>query len=23
WPPERGAECWCESGKQYGGCHGA
>ncbi|MFH9660720.1 tetratricopeptide repeat protein [Streptomyces sp. NPDC017248] len=22
WPPERGAECWCESGRQYGGCHG-
>ncbi|MFF0460871.1 SEC-C domain-containing protein [Streptomyces mexicanus] len=23
WPPERGAQCWCASGKTYGGCHGA
>jgi hypothetical protein len=23
WPPERGAECWCGSGKSYGECHGA
>ncbi|MFB7756027.1 SEC-C domain-containing protein, partial [Streptomyces sp. NPDC056121] len=23
WPPERGAECWCGSGRGYGECHGA
>ncbi|CAL9470099.1 hypothetical protein SUDANB176_02822 [Streptomyces sp. enrichment culture] len=23
WPPERGAECWCGSGRAYGECHGA
>ncbi|MEU7028686.1 SEC-C domain-containing protein [Streptomyces sp. NPDC046275] len=23
WPPARGAECWCGSGRAYGGCHGA
>ncbi|WP_314223323.1 SEC-C domain-containing protein [Streptomyces zaehneri] len=23
WPPERGAGCWCGSGRQYQGCHGA
>lgn len=22
WPPERGAECWCGSGRAYGECHG-
>ncbi|KKZ69476.1 SEC-C domain-containing protein [Streptomyces showdoensis] len=22
WPPLRGAECWCGSGRGYGGCHG-
>ncbi|MEU6660950.1 SEC-C domain-containing protein [Streptomyces sp. NPDC046821] len=22
WPPERGAECWCGSGRNYGECHG-
>ncbi|GGR78344.1 hypothetical protein GCM10010252_16290 [Streptomyces aureoverticillatus] len=22
WPPERGAECWCGSGRSYGECHG-
>ncbi|MCZ0989003.1 hypothetical protein [Streptomyces diastatochromogenes] len=22
WPPQRGAECWCESGNSYAGCHG-
>ncbi|MGQ4387858.1 hypothetical protein [Streptomyces sp. SAS_270] len=22
WPPQRGAECWCGSGRVYGGCHG-
>ncbi|MFE6803948.1 hypothetical protein ACFVEN_19940 [Streptomyces sp. NPDC057681] len=22
WPPERGAECWCGSGSEYGECHG-
>ncbi|MEV7197711.1 SEC-C domain-containing protein [Streptomyces sp. NPDC093510] len=22
WPPERGAECWCGSGRGYGECHG-
>ncbi|MER6803473.1 MULTISPECIES: SEC-C domain-containing protein [Streptomyces] len=22
WPPERGAECWCGSGRTYGECHG-
>ncbi|MFE9096360.1 hypothetical protein [Streptomyces sp. NPDC007264] len=22
WPPERGAECWCGSGRAYEGCHG-
>ncbi|WAZ22011.1 SEC-C domain-containing protein [Streptomyces cinnabarinus] len=23
WPPQRGAVCWCGSGRGYGGCHGA
>ncbi|MER5430861.1 SEC-C domain-containing protein [Streptomyces sp. NPDC002588] len=23
WPPQRGAGCWCGSGKAYEGCHGA
>ncbi|CAL9517007.1 hypothetical protein SUDANB6_03766 [Streptomyces sp. enrichment culture] len=23
WPPERGAGCWCGSGRGYGECHGA
>ncbi|GGX64911.1 preprotein translocase SecA [Streptomyces minutiscleroticus] len=23
WPPERGAACWCGSGRVYGECHGA
>jgi hypothetical protein len=23
WPPERGAGCWCGSGRPYGDCHGA
>ncbi|MFJ2902800.1 SEC-C domain-containing protein [Streptomyces sp. NPDC087212] len=23
WPPERGAGCWCGSGRAYGECHGA
>lgn len=23
WPPARGAECWCGSGRTYGECHGA
>ncbi|MEU5363095.1 SEC-C domain-containing protein [Streptomyces sp. NPDC005925] len=23
WPPQRGAECWCGSGRAYGFCHGA
>ncbi|MFF3344945.1 YecA family protein [Streptomyces sp. NPDC002779] len=23
WPPQRGARCWCGSGRGYGGCHGA
>ncbi|GGS16835.1 preprotein translocase SecA [Streptomyces griseoviridis] len=22
WPPERGAACWCGSGRGYGECHG-
>ncbi|MCW5252677.1 SEC-C domain-containing protein [Streptomyces sp. SHP 1-2] len=22
WPPERGAECWCGSGRPYAQCHG-
>jgi hypothetical protein len=22
WPPQRGAACWCGSGRTYGGCHG-
>ncbi|MFG3102860.1 SEC-C domain-containing protein [Streptomyces sp. NPDC048182] len=22
WPPERGAGCWCGSGRSYGECHG-
>ncbi|MFF4588816.1 SEC-C domain-containing protein [Streptomyces sp. NPDC001388] len=22
WPPQRGAACWCGSGKSYGACHG-
>ncbi|MFF0474140.1 SEC-C metal-binding domain-containing protein [Streptomyces sp. NPDC004284] len=22
WPPARGAECWCGSGRTYGECHG-
>lgn len=22
WPPQRGALCWCESGRVYEGCHG-
>ncbi|MET7682839.1 hypothetical protein [Streptomyces sp. NPDC005423] len=22
WPPQRGAACWCGSGRGYGGCHG-
>ncbi|ROQ32569.1 SEC-C motif-containing protein [Streptomyces sp. PanSC19] len=22
WPPARGAECWCGSGRAYGECHG-
>ncbi|MFJ9666831.1 SEC-C metal-binding domain-containing protein [Streptomyces sp. NPDC101219] len=22
WPPERGAGCWCGSGRTYGECHG-
>ncbi|CAM5403991.1 MULTISPECIES: SEC-C metal-binding domain-containing protein [Streptomyces] len=23
WPPQRGADCWCGSGRGYGECHGA
>ncbi|MFJ1974701.1 SEC-C domain-containing protein [Streptomyces sp. NPDC087903] len=23
WPPQRGAVCWCGSGRGYGECHGA
>ncbi|WP_405908378.1 MULTISPECIES: SEC-C domain-containing protein [unclassified Streptomyces] len=23
WPPSRGADCWCGSGRVYGECHGA
>ncbi|MFD7708075.1 SEC-C domain-containing protein [Streptomyces sp. NPDC059786] len=23
WPPERGAVCWCGSGRAYEGCHGS
>ncbi|MEU4146244.1 SEC-C domain-containing protein [Streptomyces parvulus] len=23
WPPQRGAACWCGSGRTYGECHGA
>lgn len=23
WPPQRGAVCWCGSGRVYEGCHGA
>ncbi|MFI2432437.1 SEC-C domain-containing protein [Streptomyces sp. NPDC018693] len=23
WPPQRGAGCWCGSGRVYGECHGA
>ncbi|MEW2573230.1 SEC-C domain-containing protein [Streptomyces sp. NPDC047070] len=23
WPPERGAGCWCGSGRGYGECHGS
>ncbi|MEV0252788.1 SEC-C domain-containing protein [Streptomyces sp. NPDC050732] len=23
WPPERGGDCWCGSGRGYGECHGA
>ncbi|WP_405925345.1 SEC-C domain-containing protein [Streptomyces sp. NBC_00035] len=23
WPPQRGADCWCGSGRVYGECHGA
>jgi hypothetical protein len=23
WPPQRGASCWCGSGRAYGECHGA
>ncbi|MEV0636980.1 SEC-C domain-containing protein [Streptomyces sp. NPDC050619] len=23
WPPQRGAGCWCGSGRTYGECHGA
>jgi tetratricopeptide (TPR) repeat protein len=23
WPPQREADCWCGSGRAYGGCHGA
>ncbi|MFB8755104.1 YecA family protein [Streptomyces nigra] len=23
WPPQRGAACWCGSGRGYGECHGA
>ncbi|MFF6777782.1 SEC-C metal-binding domain-containing protein [Streptomyces sp. NPDC012637] len=23
WPPGRGADCWCGSGRTYGVCHGA
>ncbi|MYV41743.1 hypothetical protein GT030_23460 [Streptomyces sp. SID1328] len=23
WPPQRGAGCWCVSGREYGECHGA
>ncbi|MFI9832021.1 SEC-C domain-containing protein [Streptomyces sp. NPDC051913] len=23
WPPQRGTECWCGSGRVYGDCHGA
>ncbi|WP_338898058.1 SEC-C domain-containing protein [Streptomyces sp. TG1A-60] len=23
WPPQRGAGCWCGSGRGYEGCHGA
>lgn len=23
WPPQRGAGCWCGSGRVYEGCHGA
>ncbi|MGP4090263.1 SEC-C domain-containing protein [Streptomyces sp. KR55] len=22
WPPQKGAGCWCGSGRTYGGCHG-
>ncbi|MFD0315243.1 SEC-C domain-containing protein [Streptomyces flavalbus] len=22
WPPQRGAACWCTSGRAYGDCHG-
>jgi hypothetical protein len=22
WPPQRGASCWCGSGRAYGECHG-
>ncbi|WP_371548918.1 SEC-C domain-containing protein [Streptomyces sp. NBC_00554] len=22
WPPQRGADCWCGSGRVYGECHG-
>ncbi|OIJ65228.1 SEC-C domain-containing protein [Streptomyces mangrovisoli] len=22
WPPQRGEECWCESGRHYQDCHG-
>ncbi|KUL79503.1 MULTISPECIES: SEC-C domain-containing protein [unclassified Streptomyces] len=22
WPPQRGADCWCGSGRGYGECHG-
>ncbi|GGZ22766.1 SEC-C domain-containing protein [Streptomyces poonensis] len=22
WPPQRGTECWCGSGRAYEGCHG-
>ncbi|MFF3332290.1 hypothetical protein ACFYWX_22465 [Streptomyces sp. NPDC002888] len=23
WPPQRGAECWCGTGRGYEGCHGS
>ncbi|CCK29790.1 hypothetical protein BN159_5411 [Streptomyces davaonensis JCM 4913] len=23
WPPQRGAVCWCGSGREYGSCHGS